>query len=146
MKGGTTGTQEGATRLQLQRLDGYLSSGLFTEWHHGDCIGADEETDGIAEKYGIRRVAHPPTNSSKRAFCKAELILPPRPYLDRNEDIVDAVDIMFGLPKGMAEEIRSGTWATIRYAKKWRKQLVILWPDGTETRLFIDKGVVELES
>ena len=28
------------------------------------------------------------------------------------------------------EELRSGTWMTIRYAKKIGKKLVIIWPNG----------------
>lgn len=33
----------------------------------------------------------------------------------------------------MEEEQKTGTWYTIRYARKQNKQIVIFWPDGTIT-------------
>jgi hypothetical protein len=107
------------------------------ELHHGDCIGGDAAADEIARQYGIRRVIHPPENPSKRARCAGEVILPEKAYLDRNHDIVDVSDVLVACPKGMMEEQRSGTWATVRYARKLGRKVMILFPDGsvvTETR------------
>lgn len=56
----------------------------------------------------------------------------PLPYLARNCVIVDEADILLACPKG-PEEQRSGTWATVRYARKQNKRIVIVYPDGTIT-------------
>jgi hypothetical protein len=31
----------------------------------------------------------------------------------------------------MNEVVRSGTWATVRYARNWEKPITLLMPDGT---------------
>jgi hypothetical protein len=43
-----------------------------------------------------------------------------------------AAAMLAACPKG-PEERRSGTWATVRYARKTGKPVVIFWPDGTVT-------------
>lgn len=99
------------------------------EFHHGDCIGSDAQAHEIAQAFGCKIVIHPPINPSKRAFCKGEItILEPRQYLDRNHDIVDACETLIATPKTSEEELRSGTWATIRYARKTGKNVIVLHP------------------
>jgi hypothetical protein len=51
-------------------------------------------------------------------------------YLDRNHDIVDSSDLLIAVSESTVEVLRSGTWATIRYAKKLRKPIKIIYPDG----------------
>lgn len=53
---------------------------------------------------------------------------PVKPPLKRNYDIVDACDILLAAPRTLTEELRSGTWATIRYARKTGKKYLILAP------------------
>jgi hypothetical protein len=99
---------------------------------HGDCIGADADFHAIAVALGLPVAVHPPDNSSKRAFCQgATLVLDPLPYLVRNHAIVDRSDRMIAAPGERKEQLRSGTWATIRYARKQGKPLTVVWPDGT---------------
>lgn len=101
------------------------------EFHHGDCIGADAQAQTIVETFvGYDRIwIHPPIISTKRAWCRGEHILPVRPYLKRNHDIVDYCDILIACPRTSNEEMRSGTWATIRYARSKENVLVkIIWP------------------
>ena len=93
--------------------------------HHGDCFGADEISHEVAKSLGIEVVVHPPTKSGLRAFCGSENILPPKDFLKRNHCIVDSCDILLGFPKTDKEVRRSGTWATIRYARKCDKEVVI---------------------
>jgi hypothetical protein len=109
----------------LQRLGG--------KWlHHGDCIVADAKAHEIGKKVGYKVELHPPEKSGKRAFCKdADKVNDPKPYLVRNHNIVDATEIMIGIPESFEEVQRSGTWATIRYARKQKKPIVIIWPDGS---------------
>ena len=58
-------------------------------------------------------------------------ILQEKEYLVRNHNIVDSTDMLIGCPKEMQEQLRSGTLATIRYAKKKNKKIIIIFPNGT---------------
>ena len=102
-----------------------------TEFHHGVCIGADEEAHKIIRAYwpDCRIICHPPSDQRRIARgLHCDVTLPPRPFLVRNRDIVDAVDILVGCPRQEQEVIRSGTWATMRYAKKTGKNVILIPP------------------
>jgi Na+-transporting NADH:ubiquinone oxidoreductase subunit NqrF len=131
MKVGFTGTQEGMTEKQKQYFDALISKADIKEFHHGDCIGADTDAHNIISKRKeIQIHIHPPDNDSKRAYNESDYVYEHKPYLERNHDIVDAVDVMIATPKTEQEELRSGTWATIRYARKAGKKLIIISPKG----------------
>lgn len=128
---GFTGTQLGMTTEQIVAVDILLFDDLIAEWvHHGDCIGADADFHRLAKLSGLKTHGHPPINPNKRAWCDFDEIEEEKEYLDRNKDIVDAVDFMIACPKEFREQLRSGTWSTIRYARIQRKPGVIVWPDG----------------
>lgn len=129
MRIGFTGTQNGMTSLQKEILNYFLSK-CKGEFHHGDCIGADAEAHDIAEKY-LEPVIHPPIIQSKRAFKKAKRIATPLPYLVRNKIIVSETDELIAAPKEFEEQMRSGTWSTIRHAKKLKKRVAIIYPNGS---------------
>ncbi len=136
MKIGFTGTQDGITPPQFDLLVEVLQElHEVTEAHHGDCFGADYQFSVIIDCiFGTGKITiHPPTNNKKRAFCRADVLEKPFPYLVRNHHIVDATDILIACPKGPERKRGSGTWATIRYARKQKGVLVILWPDGKYT-------------
>lgn len=133
MKVGFTGTQRGMTAAQRTIFTGSLllaKIGIDPEFHHGDCIGADAEAHSIAMKLGFIIHLHPPLDPKKRAFCPAPHEMEPRPYLDRNHDIVDATRLLIATPGEAVEQLRSGTWATIRYARKQRRTVIIIGPCG----------------
>ena len=133
---GFTGTQTGMTRAQKATFSHLFRDRLAKEicFAHGDCIGADSDAHDIV--IGIMKgksyiVIHPPIDDSKRAFKQgAKHVFPPKEYLERNHNIVATCDLLIAAPKGFKEELRSGTWATIRYAKKQKKQICIIYPDG----------------
>lgn len=125
---GFTGTQKGMTYFQKQQVE-LLLLGIEGEFHHGDCIGADAEAHDIAEKY-LKCIIHPPINNDKRAFKKANIILEPKEYLDRNKDIVKACERLIATPEEYQEQLRSGTWSTVRYARKMKKLIAIIFPNG----------------
>lgn len=131
MKVGFTGTQSGMTRAQQVLVHDVLVKRVATEFHHGDCVGADAEAHGMAVRLGIPVIIHPPLNPVKRAFCKGATHvvkeLEPKEYLERNHDIVDATDMLVAVPRDGTERRRSGTWATIRYARKLGREVIILW-------------------
>lgn len=142
MKVGFTGTQHGMTEDQVRAIIKVLIQLGMDEFHHGDCVGADEMAHHVAEKLCVPIVIHPPSNQAKRAFCKQAhgnpfpvTVLPEKPYLDRNHNIVDATDALVAAPRLRNEEQRSGTWATIRYARNLGRPHVIIFPDGTTQRV-----------
>ena len=90
----------------------------FTQFHHGDCIGADEMAHKVARDLGYI-IIHPPSLYRYRAWCQGDVTWEEKPYLDRNADIVSEVELMLAVPKDPEqEERRSGTWAAVRYARK----------------------------
>lgn len=129
MKVGFTGTRRGLTDKQKESLR--LALFGATSFTHGDCIGADDEAAYLAHGMSIKVHCRPCYLHSQRAHngC-SEVIAKPLPPLQRNHDIVDHCDRLVACPGGMTQELRSGTWATIRYAIKHKKQVTVVWPDG----------------
>lgn len=130
MKVGFTGTQQGMNRSQLEELRRFLQQIEASELHHGDCIGADAQAHAIAMALGMRVVIHPPINPTKRAFCKGNETLPELDYMQRNYRIVDSTDMLIAAPKTDYFQLRSGTWATVRYSVKQEKYTLVLLPSG----------------
>jgi hypothetical protein len=128
-----TGSREGMTDKQLAKVRLLLYNYAPSEVHHGDCVGADAEFHNLCRSlYGIsvHIVIHPPKDDRYRAFCKGDVILEPRPYLERDKVIAKVGDLLIATPKHAAEVRRSGTWATVRYAKTERKPRIIVTPQG----------------
>jgi hypothetical protein len=126
---GFTGTSKGMSSYQRQRVSDLLKELTPDLVRHGDCIGADTEFHQIASSLNIKTCIHPPDNDSKRAFNKSDSILPVKPYLDRNKDIVDMSDMLIATPETSKEALRSGTWSTVRYAKRAGKEVILCNPD-----------------
>jgi hypothetical protein len=127
---GFTGTRLGTTYEQAVWLQERLMTLGTTELHHGDCVGADDMVHDLARWLGVRIVIHPPDDDHYRAFCEAiegDEVLDPKPYLDRNHDIVDVCDVLLALPDG-PERLRSGTWSTVRYARRIGKRVEVREP------------------
>jgi hypothetical protein len=131
---GLTATRDGLAPLQAQSLFRFFKHLKPGELHEGVCIGGDEQAWVMAKSLGWRTVGHPgkvPARLQGRVLDRDEVRLG-RPPLDRNRDIVDETEELVALPKG-PEELRSGTWSTVRYARKLGRQITIIWPDGTVT-------------
>lgn len=129
---GFTGTGHGMTDYQRLAFAEAIRLIQPVEFHHGDCVGADAEAHEI-----VRRVApacviviHPPAIKAKRAFCHGDKVLDPEDYLVRNHRVVDAVNSLIATPQTIDEVLRSGTWATVRYARKKlpEKNILIIPP------------------
>lgn len=128
---GFTGTGRGMTPRQRDEVQFWLrrfAARGATEFHHGDCVGADAEAHELARELGYRIVAHPPDNPKSRAYCAADEVRPEAPYLTRNRAIVAAVSVMIAAPATADEQVRSGTWATVRYTRAAGKHLFICGP------------------
>lgn len=131
MKVGFTGTRAGLSEAQVAALRDLLEA--YTprptdEAHHGDCQGADVAFATYAESLGMWTVAHPSENRW-RAYTKSRTILPVKKEMDRNRDIVRVCDLLIACPENM-EKRRSGTWATVRFARKMERPHTLIWPDG----------------
>jgi hypothetical protein len=132
---GFTGTQDGMTDLQKSALRDLLDGGSG-EFHHGDCIGADSEAHDIAILCGYTVVLHPPETPAKRAWrdVPQHLKRAQKPYLVRNKDIVTETASLIAAPADPVEELRSGTWSTVRFARLRGKPVFLILPDGTVRR------------
>jgi predicted Rossmann fold nucleotide-binding protein DprA/Smf involved in DNA uptake len=62
---------------------------------------------------------------------EGEEVAEPDEYLKRNRAIVDGSEILVATPKEEdGEALRSGTWATVRYARKMGRVIYIVRPSG----------------
>jgi hypothetical protein len=128
---GFTGSQKIPSFPQAQALVEVLVEATERVLHHGDCVGSDAIAHLLARAAGYRIVLHPPDATQKRAFCRADEVWEPRPYLIRNHDIVNETSRLVAVVEGAEESYpRSGAWATVRYARLWRRPITIVWPDG----------------
>jgi len=134
---GFSGTQDGMTPIQRATVSVVLmeavlgNAGFPVVLHHGDCIGADEEAHELAGGMEIDRHAHPPDKDVKRAFTVAEFSEPPKPYRVRNQDIVDVTKQLVAAPSGAeADQPRSGTWMTVRMARRAGLTVTIVTASG----------------
>lgn len=128
MNYGFTGTRSGMTRRQCAALQLFLTEQVGFEFHHGRCVGADFQAWAIVDRLQADTIAHPSDNEDLTAETRDYSTRPRKPPLERNHDIVDECDILIAAPKTLREELRSGTWATIRYARKTGVPVVILDP------------------
>ncbi len=131
MKIGFTGTRSGMTEAQREKVAAVLQELATEQVHHGDCIGADADLHAIARALNIAVVLHPPADAKARAFCSdAAEERAPKAFLKRNRAIVDETDVLIATPYG-PEQQRSGTWATIRYARKLERSRYVFMRDGS---------------
>lgn len=131
---GFTGTQLGMSSAQKDRVRVLLERINPSGVAHGDCIGADAEFHAIALALGKWIRIHPPKNSAKRAHCREwNEMMPTADYLIRNKAIVDSVGALIACPYEEEEQLRSGTWSTVRYARKQGLEtIIVIYPDGKE--------------
>lgn len=130
---GFTGTQAGMTSVQRDKVKKKLARLFeqgYTDFHHGDCVGADAEAPAIAKELGYTTHCHPCDISAKRAFTTNDYTYDVLKPLNRNKHIVEESELMIATPFTFEEQQRSGTWSTVRYSRKTNTQLVLIAPDG----------------
>lgn len=141
---GFTGTRRGLTAPQLVALRRLLFSAPIGELHHGGCIGADDQADTMAHDLRIPRLVYPSSIGPNALISIEQRTARGRSFgftvggvafrpadlpLVRNREIVDACDVLIACPSG-PEQIRSGTWYTVRYARKIGRPVVLIFPEG----------------
>lgn len=142
MKIGFTAPREGLTHYQKMEIISLLRDLQPKEVHLGLCRGGDEEihnivTAGLSAPEGLvdcKIIGHPPVNKKDYVHKECYEMRPDKEYLDRNKDIVDETYLLVGCPKG-EEVLRSGTWSTIRYARKQGKEVIIIPPNFAEKEI-----------
>lgn len=135
---GFTGSRDGMNAAQMMHLRQELEDlhlAEFLTFHHGDCQGADDQAARMAHSMGFWIVSHPPISPRYRAFSESHEIRDQFDYLERDRHIVAESHFMIAAPGTMHEVLRSGTWATVRYARRLLKSGKILFPDGTTEAL-----------
>ena len=123
---GVTGTQNpgpGSYTIIAEYLAHY--SPLTNVVVQGCCIGVDEQVALIADDLGFDVNGVVPANRYKVSqaaieVCKQIIYMPPGiSFMDRNDELIRMINKLAGFPKTETEELRSGTWATIR--RGWKK-------------------------
>lgn len=131
---GLTSSQKDALRMYFDILMGQNNSSRSydrheIQFHHGKCKGGDRDSLLIAKEFGLWTVAHPSTLKNWTFHdIPSDEERNPKPPLERNHVIVDECSEILAFPCTSIEAIRSGTWATIRYAKKQNKFLIVTYP------------------
>lgn len=146
---GFTGTRKGMSEEQKKMVEEVLldfAKGLtFLVVHHGACLGADYDFHMIARKIDIIDILvyiYPGQHGYRKdLFLGANKIYKEKPYLERNQDIVNNSDFLIACPDGM-EKLRSGTWSTIRRAKKQKIHTLIIYPNGDIDKCYINKNTL----
>lgn len=135
MKVGFTGTRKGMTHAQKKTFRQLLLNLDPERFIHGDCIGSDADAHKIANDLGIKITIYPPRKNDLRAYCEAPgaLIMPVGDYLPRNIKIVENSEILIATPETFTNEVRSGTWYTVRQARKRGKDCKVILPNGEIT-------------
>jgi hypothetical protein len=133
---GFTGTRKGLSPAQQDQL-GYILAVLHNatrtrpEFHHGGADGADTEADIAACLDGYDIHVHPcpgvVADEENGGFnshpVKWDEVFPP---LVRDRHIAEVADILIAAPETDKEQVRSGTWATVRYARAAGKPVIML--------------------
>jgi hypothetical protein len=116
------------------------------EFHHGNAVGADFDAHKLLRfVMGKKVLIHlwPAVPEPKGSIIANDLGGPIQFHegnapLLRNRDIVDNGDELVAcpliLPKNAGEVLRSGTWATVRYARNKGRTIHFVWPDGSYTK------------
>jgi hypothetical protein len=140
MRIGFTGSRYGMTNAQtlhVHMLLGDLKYAGALQASHGMCEGADAQFHAMARALGYFIVGCPGVTKTGAPYKRAvgldcDLVMPEKPFLVRNRNIVKESDVVIAAPPVKQERwIGSGTWATIRYARMLERVLILLWPDGT---------------
>lgn len=146
MKIGFLGTLREFTQVQRDLfIDTIIKFGVVEEFHHGDCVGSDENAHNI-----IRLIApdceicvHPPVREMHRAYCEGDVDFVQMDYIARNQEIVDFSDVVVAciheFIKGQARSGANDPWRAIEYAKSQKIHTIIINNEGKVKEHFSGK-------
>jgi hypothetical protein len=116
-------------KTALSKLLGIMGPDVF---YHDDTVGSAEQAHVIALlDHKITVVTYPPDNPDLRAYLGGvTYTAPTAPYMDQNHNMVDVANALIITPSEFVQKPRSACWATYRYAKREKKALYVIYPDG----------------
>lgn len=123
---GFTGTRRGMTEFQKKAVSEFLAMLRLTFGHefiHGAADGSDKQAEAMALVSGYVPQPIPAGDNP----------------LARDHKIARQSEFVIATPFEYEEVMRSGTWATIRYARKYHTPGVIVWPDGAASPIMAKK-------
>src|SRR4051794_39513774 len=110
---GFTGTRKGMTQPQAEAVADLmyrLFDNVNGNWfHHGDCVGADQEAHDYAQQIGYNIHLHPPLDGRLRAYCELtefDKCEEPKQLLERDKAIVKACQILIAAPAQATPQFR----------------------------------------
>lgn len=137
-----TGTRRGMTPRQLVALPSVLAA-LPTRALHGGAVGADERFDMFLRAHGMpaAQIEVYALPDREHKWLGAVYWLGPRSTpgqivhlrddpLARDREMVARCDALLAAPATAAEQLRSGTWAIVSYARAAGRLVTLLLPDG----------------
>ncbi len=136
---GFTGTRKGMGLLRKQVVFSLLQELNPSQAHHGLCKGSDTEFHELVRQLdsSIWIVGHPPIKKGTYVDSLCDERWEEKDYIARDKDIVDCCDVLIATPETEHEVLRSGTWTTVRYARKQLKlekakckKILIVAPNG----------------
>lgn len=129
---GITGTRKGLKEPQFDVIKEFIiEDNTITHFHQGDCKGVDNQVTLMFRdiRPEVWIVRHPPKNTKTQAFGPYDETRKAKDYLVRDQDNVNESQYLWAVPD-KAECIRSGTWTTVRMARKKGIPITIIMPDG----------------
>lgn len=118
----------------MARLEGLLKELDVGTLLHGAAIGADEQASLVAQRLDLKVKAYPSDVEDQRGLeAFAHDWKPAARPLERNKTMVANAHLLIATPDG-PEKMRSGTWATIRFARDKKKAVYVVMPDGEVLR------------
>jgi predicted Rossmann fold nucleotide-binding protein DprA/Smf involved in DNA uptake len=142
---GFTGTRSGMTDPQYVEVTKQLMKLHPDTLLNGGAVGADEQLicwivanrTTLDTASSVKVEIYPASVSRERYWNRylhqrlIETIWRVQEPLTRNRAIAEQCDRLIAAPASYREELRSGTWATVRYAKKAEKPVTVIFPDGS---------------
>lgn len=124
---GFTGTRKGLSNKQKDQLLVILSAlkDRVNELHHGGAHGADRQAMRLARQLRYDIHWHPCADIATDLYAD-DVWHDTFPPLVRNRHIAELCEVLIAGPFTDQEELRSGTWATVRYARQAGKPVVML--------------------
>lgn len=127
---GFTGTRHALTPHQQEELEYALEGAAGETLLHGDCVGGDAYAHDLGREKGYTIEVYPPRVDTYRAYKVGDIVHPVEDYRVRNQMIADRCDVLVAVPEGPESQFpRSGTWMTVRMARKQDKPIIVILPE-----------------
>ena len=130
---GFTGTRLGMTGIQRSLVRQMLEYKRPRVVVHGGCVGADSDFHDIVRLLFSKRQCQvhvfPSNIRGTHGHIDGDVVFAEHPPLQRNGFIVSLSDELIACPEGCQETNRSGTWSTVRRARKKKIPIHIFYPE-----------------